>query len=204
MPILEMGLDDGGVWLYAAMMTESITGSKTFSIQSDGGTATGTVVLPDAPTVATSPNEGDTVNPGSDIVFTWSSDASYHSVYVNVYNASYSDVALADTVVTGNSFTLAGNKVLATHERVYFSVWSWNGVDMRPGATANMTGSALGFLIADNQTGEYDDRRRDLYVRGSSLGKRVSEVAFSSAKTPSDRSARRRILARYARELLGN
>lgn len=146
----EQESSEEGDWFQALAKDVPLTGSQTVAVVSNQGTATGTVSVP-GPVAITSPLSGSAL-PSGNFVVTWTGDAEMYSVYVS--SESIDDYKGFDTLVTGKSLTVSSSRLVDNYHAVDIGVFGFNGTPSNASETANMTGDALGYLVAFSEDAE--------------------------------------------------
>jgi len=195
---LEIYEEEEGLWFEAIQIGGQLTGSKEVSVVLDKGMATGTVTISSLPLSITSPQEGDSISYGSNLVITWTGNATYTELDVDAEDSIYNYYKIIDdSITTGKTLTVPGN-ILFSHslKRIWLHLYDFNGTYPKVGATANMEGTSDGFLMATNCMGTENQITIDVKNSGA---RKVLTIMSKSEK----KSYRREFLRRAAARLLG-
>jgi hypothetical protein len=151
----------GGIISFSDTLDLDTLLDYTVELTSDVGDCEGTVTLPGATSII-DPEPWDTLPLGGTATVTWNAaqeaDFYYFSYYLDAYDAFGSHISGwdYDTIgyITPTSYTIPAapfNAVGAAYYRVHFYVYPYCGPIPTPGQTANMSGSANGFLGAEGE-----------------------------------------------------
>ncbi len=210
---LEVGYEEV-IWFVGEMDYESPMGLKKVSIISDKGSCTGSITVPAQPCKITSHTAGQIVPLTSSITFTWEGDAQYYSIYYSLDlfymdTNSNNEVILFftnDTVLTQKTVTIPLNNIDTNNLEsgsIFFTVINFNGVAIKPGATANMEGTADGFLIGSNGLGRLNRVSLNFAMPKSSTHKKrvLSDIELQKNKiSKSSREKRLKLFVDFLAE----
>ncbi len=146
------------VQMHVESLPVDISSPVTLTVDTDMGTASGSVMVHAEPDSIISHTDGDTIDPEQDLVLVKTSGYDNFRIYysqINVpergYGGQYSYSRNSDTlIIPADSFYVENARDCTEVLEIEFS--SWNGSFPEFGEEANMTGTASGFLRAFNRS----------------------------------------------------
>jgi hypothetical protein len=145
------------------MWDVDLGGTKHVVVRGTFGQVMGAVRFPPSLTI-TSHSFGDTIEPNTDVLLTWTCDADEYYIIAYATDTSHAR-AVFDTLVVEEQWLLPWSAVSSSAELLVF-IEAYNGSSPATGACGNMSGDGIGFLWASCDSVPIGKDMVELYVRG--------------------------------------
>lgn len=163
---LVIAYGNSGVSFSGCLFPENTTGQKTISINCKSGTISSLIYIPDTIITYTSHLNHDTIQSNTSVSVSWTDKMENYFISIfTIDTISEVSTLIRDSSIATNSFTLPASQLSGDLLTIKYQVIGYNGVLLRPGAQANMSGFGHGFLIAQNQQCNYEDRILYLHLK---------------------------------------